>query len=132
MENNEDKKYPIGGFAPGSYTCICVTCKNEFTGDKRAVQCEDCATKDNRQMTALQEHLRYLKGIRSGFDGYPGAESVVATLDRSIQNAESLLPKEREMIMSSFVAGDERGTGDIPFNCEQYFSQTYTQDYKTK
>lgn len=40
-----DKKYPIGGYAPGFYTCTCCICKNEFQGDKRAFQCEPCATK---------------------------------------------------------------------------------------
>lgn len=40
------QKYPIGGFAPGSYQCKCVTCKERFMGDKRAVQCEPCATKE--------------------------------------------------------------------------------------
>lgn len=40
-----DKKYPIGGYAPGFYTRTCCICKNEFQGDKRAVQCEPCATK---------------------------------------------------------------------------------------
>ena len=38
-----DLKYPIGGFAPGSYLCNCVTCNSQFQGDKRAVQCELCA-----------------------------------------------------------------------------------------
>lgn len=32
---------------------------------------------------------------------------------------------EREQIIEAFVAGDERGTKDIPFNAEQYYSQTY-------
>jgi hypothetical protein len=36
-------KYPIGGYAPGLYSCVCVSCKKEFMGDKRAVQCEPCA-----------------------------------------------------------------------------------------
>lgn len=39
----EPTQYPIGGFAPGSYCCNCVTCKEKFTGDKKAVQCEPCA-----------------------------------------------------------------------------------------
>lgn len=39
----EPTQYPIGGFAPGSYWCNCVTCKDKFIGDKRAVQCEPCA-----------------------------------------------------------------------------------------
>jgi DNA-directed RNA polymerase subunit RPC12/RpoP len=34
--------YPIGGFAPGNYSCICSTCDEHFIGDKRAVQCEAC------------------------------------------------------------------------------------------
>lgn len=40
-----ENKYPIGGYAPGNYTCICCICKKKFQGDKRAVQCEECATK---------------------------------------------------------------------------------------
>ena len=45
MENpkEEYKQYPIGGYAPGNYMCKCVTCKEKFIGDKRAVQCEPCA-----------------------------------------------------------------------------------------
>jgi hypothetical protein len=39
----EPTQYPIGGFAPGSYWCNCVTCKEKFMGDKKAVQCEPCA-----------------------------------------------------------------------------------------
>jgi hypothetical protein len=36
-------QYPIGGYAPGNYICRCVTCKKDFIGDKRAVQCIECA-----------------------------------------------------------------------------------------
>lgn len=35
------------------------------------------------------------------------------------------LEKERDVIKNAFVAGDERGTKDIPFNAEQYYSQTF-------
>jgi hypothetical protein len=38
-------KYPIGGYAPGNYTCICCICGKEFQGDKRAIHCELCAIK---------------------------------------------------------------------------------------
>ena len=36
--------------------------------------------------------------------------------------------KEKEMhqIFDAFVAGDERGTGEIPFNAEQYYTQTFS------
>lgn len=45
----EEPKYPIGGYAPGYYGCTCVTCKTEFMGDKRAVQCEPCAIKMTKE-----------------------------------------------------------------------------------
>jgi hypothetical protein len=32
------------GYAPGNYTCICFSCSGQFVGDKRAIQCERCAT----------------------------------------------------------------------------------------
>jgi len=31
----------------------------------------------------------------------------------------------QQQIEDAFVAGDERGTKDIPFNAEQYYTQTY-------
>ena len=40
---SEERKYPIGGYAPGFYACTCANCKKKFQGDKRAVQCEPCA-----------------------------------------------------------------------------------------
>ena len=43
IPKEEPKQYPIGGYAPGYYSCTCVTCKTEFMGDKLAVQCEPCA-----------------------------------------------------------------------------------------
>lgn len=38
-------KYPINGYAYGNYHCKCVGCGQMFFGDKRAVQCQPCATK---------------------------------------------------------------------------------------
>jgi len=50
-EPQPEPKYPIGGYAPGHYTCRCANCKIEFMGDKRAVQCEPCAVKTMSQPT---------------------------------------------------------------------------------
>ena len=36
-------QYPINGFAPGHYNCVCYACDEVFTGDKRAICCEPCA-----------------------------------------------------------------------------------------
>ena len=38
---------------------------------------------------------------------------------------EQALQMERKQIEEAFVAGDERGTKDIPFNAEQYYTQTF-------
>jgi hypothetical protein len=49
----QDKKYPIGGYAPGNYQCHCGTCGGGFIGDKRAFQCEPCAVNDKAKFDAL-------------------------------------------------------------------------------
>ena len=41
-----------------------------------------------------------------------------------IQQAKEM---EKQQIEDAFVAGDERGTKDIPFNAEQYYTQTYNK-----
>lgn len=33
----------IVGYAPGNYWCRCRSCGKSFTGDKRAVRCEECS-----------------------------------------------------------------------------------------
>lgn len=42
MTEIEKHPWPQGGYAPGSYWCKCVSCEQQFTGDKRAYQCPDC------------------------------------------------------------------------------------------
>jgi (p)ppGpp synthase/HD superfamily hydrolase len=36
-------QYPINGFAPGNYNCVCFACDQVFEGDKQAIACEPCA-----------------------------------------------------------------------------------------
>lgn len=40
---NRDWRYPVNGYAPGHYGCICHACEQEFAGDKMAITCERCA-----------------------------------------------------------------------------------------
>jgi hypothetical protein len=61
MQQEKPKQYPIGGYAPGYYSCTCVTCKKEFTGDKRAVQCEPCAIQMTREEPKQKKDLAYWK-----------------------------------------------------------------------
>lgn len=35
--------WPVRGFAPGGYCCICNKCGKRFEGDKRAGECAECA-----------------------------------------------------------------------------------------
>lgn len=57
-----DKQYPIAGYAPGSYQCKCADCGVTFSGDKRATQCEPCATE------AMQEYESLTPKQRAIFD----------------------------------------------------------------
>jgi hypothetical protein len=45
IDNWERNIFPIGGFAPGNYSCKCFQCSKSFRGDKRAVMCLQCALK---------------------------------------------------------------------------------------
>lgn len=56
----EEKKYPIGGFAPGNYYNRCTTCERSFFGDKRAVQCEPCALEAKARFDALDPNDKEL------------------------------------------------------------------------
>lgn len=44
------------GWAPGFYMCRCVICQGGFIGDKRAVNCADCAYAD--EVTLNTKHDR--------------------------------------------------------------------------
>lgn len=71
-----------------------------------------------KQKTALQEFLEQivLKQVQGSVFLLP------AITDIQIQQA---LEIEREQIKDAFVSGSLRGKGEIPFNCEQFYSQTY-------
>lgn len=54
--------WPQGGYAPGSYWCFCLTCRQKFTGDKRAYHCPDCVIQaqaaEVARLTAERDALR--------------------------------------------------------------------------
>lgn len=56
----QEKKYPIGGYAPGNYQCHCSTCGGGFIGDKRAVQCEPCAVAAKERFDKLDPNEQEL------------------------------------------------------------------------
>lgn len=72
----ENKKYPIAGYAPGGYQNTCSTRKTKFLGDKRAFQCEPCATADHERYEALSPEekvahdRRFAEAARKVFDQF--------------------------------------------------------------
>jgi len=60
-----EKKYPIGGYAPGNYWGKCSTCKKEFHGDKRAFQCEPCGTASQEEYDSLTEEEKIERGKKA-------------------------------------------------------------------
>jgi len=65
--------YPINGFAPGNYSCICMACDEEFTGDKRAVACEKCALEildKGAEMFAREAHSGQMYGDKPYVDSH--------------------------------------------------------------
>jgi predicted nucleic acid-binding Zn-ribbon protein len=50
-----ERKYPVGGFAPGNYYCHCTSCGVRFRGDKRALQCEPCGIKSEEWFNSLTD-----------------------------------------------------------------------------
>ena len=43
---DSDKRPQRGFWAPGYYSCKCMKCGREYTGDKRSKECSDCAYSD--------------------------------------------------------------------------------------
>ena len=65
-----------------------------------------------KQKTAMQKLIDYM-------------EENYHLTEESRYEFKKRLEEEIEQIKTAFVAGDERGTNDIPFNAEQYFLQVY-------
>lgn len=71
-------KYPILGYAPGDYSGKCVSCDQEFMGDKYARQCEPCAINSlNESHSSL---LGEVKRLRSDFEQIEEAYNIIKNL----------------------------------------------------
>jgi len=89
-----------------------------------------------KKLTALQEHIAELtelknkalvqmKNMGDADKSTEFADGLFAAYSNAIDQAKKKLATERQQHLETFVAGDERGTGNIPFNAEQYFEQTF-------
>lgn len=99
----EPTQYPIGGFAPGSYWCNCVTCKDKFIGDKRAVQCEPCAI----EMVNIKVKINEQGGIESVKEDTVEAAAEYFLKEYSWNGKDSLPYKEEDVKLTkeNFIAG---------------------------
>lgn len=69
---SSDRKYPIGGYAPGGYQNKCCNCGKMFIGDKRAIQCEPCAVAADEWYNSLstEERAKFDKERKDEFDQF--------------------------------------------------------------
>lgn len=103
-----EKKYPIGGYAPGNYDCKCCICGEQFAGDKRAVQCEPCAVKDKAVFDALspteqEELIKRNSAIAHIMFSYTGSG------DQIIANQIAGMPLEEAIFQAGYSAGYDNG-----------------------
>ena len=76
---------------------------------------------NNKQQTAVQEHIAWLKEqLQQCIDeGY--SSSWIYAYELAIDNAESLLKKEQEQIEKAFRIG-------VVLSFEEFYEQTYGDD----
>jgi hypothetical protein len=114
IPQEEPKQYPMGSFAPGNYWHKeCVTCKKEFMGDKRAVQCESCAIKMTqeepkqdleKEMFELEQELDIPSSMR-WHNSKPKQFTLEETADKA--NGYKLYAKDTKapIFNEGFIAG---------------------------
>ena len=64
------------------------------------------------QQTAVEQLVNYMK------ENFHLTDEALIKFEEAKQIFE-------EQIFDAFIAGDERGTGEVPFNADQYYTQTY-------
>lgn len=119
----EEKKYPIGGYAPGSYHCNCCKCGTFFLGDKRAVECEPCAVTAKEKFDALSPeeqaevmkmNIEVVNEMFKDWEKKPDANLVIMghgkpslNQDRVIANQVAGMPLEEAIFQDGYSAGIE-------------------------
>lgn len=78
--------------------------------------------KEETELTAMEQLIDYLQEEICERRGYSASKSFEVVIHKI---KSEFIKTEKEQIYQAFVAGDERGTKEIPFNCEQYYNQKY-------
>lgn len=107
-EGLEVVAWPLAGYAPGSYMCLCETCGEQFMGDKRAVQCSTCAAcSANAHITALQAEGRGLKDRIAEIERTNDAEEIDAGLTANGNLWRFWARKANDVVVRAMVARAE-------------------------
>ncbi|WP_395175558.1 hypothetical protein [Roseibium alexandrii] len=69
-----DQRPQKGMWAPGNYWCTCHKCKKQFTGDKRAITCAECAYSEAGPEAATDVEIDIVARLREACNGHPNAE----------------------------------------------------------
>ena len=81
--------------------------------------------KPSKQQTPLHKHIQ---GMKEAMSHHFEDSRTYKAISGCIDNAESLLPEEKQMVLDAFYAGDQRDC-DRPTSfsqlCEQYFNETF-------
>jgi len=93
MSDASRPTWPVGMYAPGSYTSKCSSCHQHFTGDKRARECPDCVIQAQAaEVERLQARIAELETVlRKIAKGRQVTETSAMDLARS-----ALMKKEGE------------------------------------
>jgi hypothetical protein len=90
----QERPWPLGGYAPGNYLCRCYECEKEFRGDKRAVQCLECALSANHAyLTTLKKQVFELE---SKLSSTPPSSSPSIGVGQVGELGINLIAKERK------------------------------------
>lgn len=89
--------WPLGGYAPGNYTCVCADCAKMFEGDKRAMQCLECAVSEIKtQWQALaSRHADAQEGGEASNTKNTVSDERLAEIVRGFDGLEVCAPADR-------------------------------------
>jgi len=104
--------WKLGGFAPGRYMCICLSCGMAHEADKRATQCVYCAAREAAsQLAAVTAERDALAKVIDPEDNRPAlmARIIMRSIERQIdlEAAEAQLKAAREVVASLNVNDEE-------------------------
>lgn len=110
----DERSWPLCGYAPGHYMCTCVKCSSEYTGDKRAMECLDCAAQSaNHLMASARTQLRDMAAVNERLCEVLEAAQLLLEVHDALGNGQSpSASRLRNAITTSHTAPPDAQTGN--------------------